>query len=234
MSVPYFRMSDANLIVWSNAFSAHLTATPVLFGVTADQASAYAIANAKFEAAVNVWRDNATRTPVAMDLKTAARENLLRMAKHLGNSIKSNPATTPAQREELGISARKTPSPVPVPEVSPAVEVIAVRGRVVTIGLGGGTGGSRWSRPAGVAGASVFTFVGATAPTDPTAWTFYGLFTRTMFDLQFEPSTVANTVWVTANWYNERGKTGVACSPKSINLPAATVVPQTNPLKIAA
>ncbi|MBC7785301.1 MAG: hypothetical protein H7144_15820 [Burkholderiales bacterium] len=31
MSVPYFRMSDANLLTWSNSFSQHLTAMPAVF-----------------------------------------------------------------------------------------------------------------------------------------------------------------------------------------------------------
>ncbi len=61
-----------------------------------------------------------------------------------------------------------------------------------------------------------------------------GLITKIKFNLTFERSTQANTVWVTANWYNERGQTGVACMPVSINLPAAAVVPQGKAMKIAA
>lgn len=153
------------------------------------------------------------------------------MAKYLVNSINSNPLTTDAQRDELGIKARKRPSPIPAPSVSPIIDIIRVSGRTVTIGLH--TQGKR-GRPTGVAGASVFTFVGAEAPADTAAWKFEGLITRTKFDISFEQSTTANTVWVTANWHNERGQTGLACSPVSINLPAATVVPQGKSMKIAA
>ncbi len=41
-------------------------------------------------------------------------------------------------------------------------------------------------------------------------------------------------VWVTANWYNERGETGAACSPISINLPASVALPSGEKMKIAA
>jgi len=46
------------------------------------------------------------------------------------------------------------------------------------------------------------------------------------------PTTLA--VWVTANWYNERGETGAACSPISINLPASVALPSGEKMKIAA
>lgn len=233
MSVPYFRMSDANLIIWSNSFSQHLTATPAAFFVTPAQATAYAALNTAFSDALAVWRDQSTKTPVASTNKKVARDNLLAMAKYLVNSINSNPATTDAQRDELGIKARKRPSPIPAPSTSPIVDVIGVSGRTVTLGLHATQAGKR-GKPSGVKGASVFTFVGAVAPTDPAAWKFEGLITKTKFDLSFDGTTSATTVFVTANWFNERGETGVACDPVSINLPAATVVPQGGKMKIAA
>jgi len=231
MSKPFYLLSDANLLVWSNEFSQQLSATPLLFHVSPEMAVSYAALNTAFDSALSTWRNQSTKTPVAMANKTTARENLLAMAKYLVNSINSNPLTTDAQRDELGIKARKRPSPIPAPSVSPIIDVIAVSGRVVKIGLH--TEGKR-GRPVGVAGASVFTFVGNVAPADTAAWKFEGLITKTKFDLTFEQSTAANTVWVTANWYNERGQTGVACAPVSINLPAATVVPQNRSMKIAA
>lgn len=233
MSKQFYELSDANLVIWSDSLSEHLTAQPLLFHVTPEQAAAYAGLNTVFGTALFVWRDQSTKTPVASANKKAARENLLAMAKYLVNSINSNPATTDAQRDELGIKARKRPSPIPAPGTWPIIDVIAVSGRTATLGLHATQAGKR-GKPSGVKGASVFTFVGDEAPADPAVWKFEGLITKTKFDLSFEQSTQANTVWVTANWYNERGQTGVACAPVSINLPAATVVPQGKAMKIAA
>jgi hypothetical protein len=233
MSKPFYLMSDTDLLAWSNSFSAHLLASPTVYGITEGQASAYQDLNTAFDTALTAWRDPSTRTPIAMANKTAARDNLLAMAKYLVNSINSSPDTTDAQRDELGIKARKKPSPIPAPSNSPIVEVLSVAGRVVTIGLHA-TEGSKRGKPTNVKGASVFTFVGAVAPTDPAAWKFEGLITKTKFDLSFIGPTEASTVWVTANWFNERGETGVACNPVSINLPAASVLPQNNAMKIAA
>ncbi len=233
MSVPYFRMSDANLLVWSNNFSQRLSATPAVFHISPEQAGAYAALNTAFDAALSAWREPVTKTPVASANKKAARENLLNMAKYLVATINNNPATTEAQRDELGIKARKKPSPIPAPSTSPIIDIISVSGRTVTIGLHATQPGKR-GKPKGVKGASVFTFVGDEAPLDPAAWKFEGLITRTKFDIDFANSTQANTVWVTANWFNERGETGAACAPVSINLPASQVVPAGANLKMAA
>lgn len=233
MSKPYYLLSDENLLAWSNTFSHHINAAPEQFGVTADQASAFEALTSTFNTTLAAWRDNSTKTPVAFQNKMTARGALVTMAKYLVSSINSNPATTDAQRDELGIKARKKPTPIPAPSQSPFVKVLSVSGQTVTLSLSATQAGKR-GKPSGVKGASVFTFVGAVAPTDPAAWKFEGLVTKTKFPLTFDGSTAAATVWVTANWFNERGQTGIACSPVSINLPAATIVPQPSSMKIAA
>jgi hypothetical protein len=233
MSKPFYEMTDTELAYSAGTFVGALEASPATYHVTADQVTAVETASNAFDDALAAWTDNATRTPVAMANKTAARETLLGLLAYLVNTINSNPATTDAQRDALGIRARKTPTPTPAPTTSPIIDVIATAGRIVTIGLHATEAGKR-GKPSGVKGASVFTHVGATAPTDPAAWKFEGLITRTKFEISFEGSTAANTVWITANWYNEKGQTGPACSPVSINLPAATVLPLGENLKIAA
>lgn len=231
MSKPFYSLSDTNLLAWSNNFSARLTATPAAFGLDGKKASSYAALNAAFDAALTAWRDPITRTPISMANKTAAREALLADARYLVATIDTNPATTDAQRDELVIKARKKSTPIPAPSVSPLIDVEAVNGQVVTLRL---HSEGRRGRPAGVQGASMFTFVGTTPPADTAQWKFEGLITRTKFDLRFESSASASTVWVTAFWYNERGQSGTACAPVSINLPAVPVVPVGENMKIAA
>lgn len=231
MAKPFYEMSDTELLAWSNAFSQNVTATPAAFGVTAAQASAYAALNTAFETALSVWRDQSTKTPVASANKKAARVALLDGAKYLVSTINSNPDTTDAHRDQSGIKARKRPTPIPAPSQSPMVDVISVSGRTVTIGL---HSDGRRGRPAGAAGASVFTAASDEAPADTAGWTFEGLITKTKLDISFEQSTAANTVWVTAFWYSARGQSGAACQPVSINLPASNPLPQGKAMKIAA
>jgi hypothetical protein len=78
-----------------------------------------------------------------------------------------------------------------------------------------GTGTTR-GKPAGVQGASVFSYVGATPPVEVTGWTFQGNTTLTTIDVTFASTLPPGTVvWFTAFWYNPRAKAGPGCSPVS-------------------
>ena len=232
MARPFYLLNDAGLLAWSNVFSAALTEHAAEFGITADQASQIAALNDGFATALSAWQNPTTRTPVTSTQKTDARLALIAGAKYLVNTINSNPATTDAQRSTLNIPIRKTPTPIPAPDQSPMIDVAAVNGRTVTLKLHNDS--AKRGKPASIQGASVFTYVGDTAPTDPSAYTFQGLISKTRFEITFPDSTTANTVWVTANWFNGKGQTGNACAPVRINLPASQPVPITATLKIAA
>src|SRR6056297_2434674 len=123
MTTSYLRMPDAELAIWSDNLAQQLTAAPAEFHVTAEQVAAYVTANTEFERALSAWRSNATRTPIAFVNKKTAREALLSLARYLVNSIDSNPVTTDAQRDQLGIRIRRKPAPVPVPSTAPIVDV---------------------------------------------------------------------------------------------------------------
>jgi len=232
MTKPYYDLSDANLLLFAENFSQRLTATPAAFQITPQQATALAALVGSFDTTLSAWHDPITRTPIASRNKEAARLNLINELRSLVPFINNNPATTDVQRDELRIKARKRPVPIPTPGQSPLIDIESVSGRTVKIRLHGD--GSRKGKPKGVQGASVFTFVGAAAPTEIEQWKFEGLTTKTSFDLNFAESASAGTVWVTANWYNERGETGIASAPKSVNLPASPVVPMGEKMKIAA
>ena len=67
-----------------------------------------------------------------------------------------------------------------------------------------------------MAGASVFSFVGATPPVGVFGWNFEGNTGRTIIDAQFAGTLAPGTVvWLTAFWYNPRAESGPGCSPVS-------------------
>ncbi len=238
MAEPFYRMSDGDFLAWAAAMSRHLTDAPPAFGISAAQAGAFADLLGGFDAALARWADPATRTPVASAAKRAARQFLLDGARHLVSTINSNPATTDAQRGELGIALRRRPARVQAPADAPIVVVEGTRGRSVTCRLV--APGSGRGRPAGARGAGIYSFVGPAAPTppsppnDPAAWHFEGLMTATRFTLDFARRTDADTVWVSAHWYNARGEPGPSAAPATVNLPANAPLPAEASMKLAA
>ena len=116
------------------------------------------------------------------------------------------------------------PSPVPAPSSAPQLEIGVVSGYTVKIKLHDSTSGSKRGKPAGVTGASVFSFAGATPPTDISNWKFEGNTTKTAVDVAFANTLAGGSqVWLTAFWFNAKSQSGPACAPVNTFLQGGSV-----------
>jgi hypothetical protein len=205
---------DADLLAWANAFSSKITATPVAFGLVAAQATAFAGLLTTWSADLAVATDPATRTRAAIAAKNASRAPLKAEARELARIINAFPSITNEQRIELGLTPRDgTISPINPPTECPSLRVVSAIGRILKIKLQG-QDTSRRGKPEGVAGATLFSFVGDEAPADIGQWKFEGSITRTEFDIEFPPTVAAGSkVYLCAFWFSPRSQSGPACEP---------------------
>jgi hypothetical protein len=104
------------------------------------------------------------------------------------------------------------------------LEVISVSGWTARIRLRPAGGAGRGKLP-GTAGASIFSYVGATPPANIADWKFEASVGRvTAIDLTFDSSLAPGTkIWTCAFWFNGRKESGPACAPVSANLPGGGV-----------
>ena len=168
-------------------------------------------------------KDPATRGQSTIFAKNEARVNLINEIRALARQIQGTQTVTNQQRQDLGLTVRAEPAPIPAPAESPKLDIVSSDGRVVKIKLHDGTG-SRRGKSAGVQGASIFTFVGATPPASIEAWVFQGSTTRTVTDVAFPIGLAPGaTIWLAAFWYNPRALSGPACDPVSYTFGAAGV-----------
>jgi hypothetical protein len=218
-----FPPSDNALLAWSTNFKNLITADPSVYGLTATLATAYGVVHTAYADALAACDPN-VRNKAAVVAKNAARTTLKTQATLLANTIYGTPTVTVAQKVELGIPPRSEPNPIPPPSTSPVLEVVSTNAWTARIRLKAGAGGGR-GKPAGTFGASVFSYVGATAPTDIGSWKFEGSTGRvTAIDVDFPNTLAAGTkVWLTAFWFNGRKQSGPACAPVSCNLPGGSV-----------
>jgi hypothetical protein len=215
---------EASLVTWSNNFSTLISATPTAFGLTAAQATAFATLNTAWVSAYNTAKNSLTRSPANIITKNAAKKLMIAEARQLAGVIQKFPTITNTQRSELGLNVPNTPSPVPVPSTSPAMEITSVSAWTVNLKLHDSTLGSKRGKPPGVNGAAVFSFVGATAPVDIGSWKFEGNSGRTKIAVSFDSSNPPGTkVWLTAFWFNGRKQSGPACAPITTNLQGGSV-----------
>lgn len=218
MATSFLPDTDAGLLAWSLNFSTLITANPTTYGLVIGDATSYDGLHTAYADALGEC-DPGVRNKSAVAAKNAARTALKDSARLLAKRIDGTATVTDAQKIELGLNVRALPSPIPAPANPPALDIVSVSGRTVRIRLHDSLDASRRGKPAGVAGATVFSYVGPTAPTDPSDYKFEGNTTRTQVDIVF-PDTVAPgaVVWLTAFWRNERDQSGPACAPVSTNV----------------
>jgi hypothetical protein len=159
---------------------------------------------------------------MAVSEKNDAKATLIAQIRLLAGIVQRFPGTTNAMRIDLGLPTRNPePTPVPAPSTAPLLEVKGVTARVVRLRLIDPANPTRRGKPAGVQGAAVFSYIGATPPVSLSDWKFEGNATRTVIDVQFPDSLAPFTlVWLAACWFNPRAQSGPASTPVSTNLGA--------------
>ena len=219
MASSYPPARESLLVPWSTNYDQKITASPTTYSLTPAMATAYNALHDDFVAKWNVCQVPSTKTPLAIEQKNAAKQLLIAEIRKLSRIVQNSPTTTDAMRVELGLPVPDvTPSPINPPTEKPVVEIVKVDGRTVTVRLRQPGSESR-GKPAGVLGATVCSFIGATPPADIAGWKPEGESTRTDFSVAFPASVPAGTqVWITAFWKNPRLMSGPPCDPISIYL----------------
>lgn len=226
MAVP---TRDSLLIPWGSNFDVKVTLSPPTYSLVAAQATAFHAAYTPYVTAYNAMmsaRAAGTQSKVLTSTTASAKLTLLKIARELYAIVQSSNAVSPANKEDVGVVVRKVhPTPIPVPGEAPGIAVIATVGNTVKIRLFDVTDPTRRRRPPGTDGASVFSFVGAAAPTEESGWNFEGNSGVSDVSITFPSGTPAGAkVWFTAAWFNGRKQRGPAASPVGTNMPGGAAM----------
>jgi hypothetical protein len=209
----YFPTRDSLLVTWANTFASVLSASPATYNSTAAIATAFQTVANDLASAYETCMEPATRTKGTIAQKNQARQTMKFEARKIVRAIYANPPTD-QQLIDIGLRPYDVePTPVPVPDEAPLLEIANVFGRSIRVNLKDVTGESR-GRPQGVAGAQLFSFVGNNPPAGEDAWRSEGNVMRNTILVEFPETVPAGAkVWFTACWFNPRGLTGPACTP---------------------
>jgi hypothetical protein len=216
MGRSFFGRTEAELYSGSIHFSQKISLDPAAYGLNQRHADDYAAANALWAAAYEAAHDPQTRTRGMVAAKNAAAGTIRAMAADLAGIINGTPSVTEAQKLNLGLSVRTTPSRIGPPTRPPRVDVLSVVGRTVALRIHDTTGRGK---PAGAAAAWVYTFVGEEYPADASQWRYQGAATRAKYSITF-PGFVpgGQPVWIRAAWVNPRQEIGPTSVPITTNL----------------
>lgn len=215
---------DAALLAWSLNFSTRISASPITYGLTAALATSYQTLHTSFANALAEC-DPDERNKILVAAKNAARTALKTQARFLNDLVQGTSTVTDAQKLELGLTVRQQPTPIPPPASQPGITILATMGNTVKLRLFDLTDSANRGKPAAVDGASVFSFVGAVAPTEEAEWNFEGVTSKTKIDIVFpETITPGAKVWFTAFWFNQRKQNGPAATPIGCNIPGGAAM----------
>lgn len=220
MSRDYIPSQEARLVTWSTNLKLKTAADAVAYGLTVAMATAYGLKHDAFVAAYQLANDPETRSPSNIKGKDLAKATLIQAARQIARLVQASPVTD-QQREELGLPVRDAePTPVGPPAQPPLVTLVSASGRTIRIRLQDPLAPTRRGKPAGVAGAAVFSFVGETPPPTLADWRFEGNTSRTTVDVAF-PASVPNwsKVWIAARWFTARLQDGPASAFLEASLP---------------
>jgi hypothetical protein len=219
MGKNFYNGTDAEVLAGSAGFSAKITATPTAYGLVAAQATSYAAVDAIYADAYATANDPVSRTKGNIAVKNAAKASLIGMASDLAKIINGTATVTDGQKLDLGLNVRAQPVPNPPPVFRPTVDLVSVVGRLVKVHIHDSESPSKRGKPALVLGAYVYSYVGATYPTDPSQWQFEGSSTKNTFDVLFPDSVaVGAQVWICATWINRKTETGPLSMPITTNV----------------
>lgn len=209
MAVPYLPSRDADLLTWSQAFSAQVTATPTAFGLVAGQATTLAGFVTAYASALALATNDSTRTRATVALKDTAKANLLFNIRTLVAVVQGYPAITPTQLSALGLTVRSdTRTPIDAPATSPLVSINGIVNYNARIVIADENTPSARRRPFGVVGMQLWTKAGGTAPVGIEGMTYAGLFTRTPTQFTVEGAALGQLLWMRGTWVDAKGQTG--------------------------
>jgi len=222
MAIPPFPQSrESQLNAWAESFAASISATPLVFSLTAAQATAFAALQNSFATSLATATNPLTNSKANIEYKKTAKDAMLNGAggaRQLVNIIQYAPNTTDDMRAQLNLRIFDgSPTPVPVPTEQPNIEVVKILPFGAQIRL---HGNQVTGKPAYVKGASVFTHVGPTQPTSMEQWTFQENITKNTMDVAVPTTTPpGSTMWITAFWFNNRMDSSPPTQPAiSVNI----------------
>ena len=164
---------------------------------------------ADYAARLTIARAPDTRTSPAISAKNLAKKALVARCRKVARIVQAHPATTAADRAALGLRERDVaPTPHRRPATRPTIHASAIGACRTMIRLADSESTSRAARPRGIIGALIWTRIGDDAPRDPGECTFAGLATRAIHRIEHPAEARNKSVWILAQWVNEKGDAG--------------------------
>jgi len=220
----FYPRPEAKIVAFTANLSQKLNSDPSLYGIPAEQASAYAELTRVFTALYRECNNSGGDSSTNYVAKETARVALEKATRPIVGTIKANRSVSDAMRVELGLGARPVRRRrIGQPESAPRVRVLDMGINTVKIRLEDSEV-MRAGKPRDVSGALIWMCAGENPPADKREWNFVGATSRVVTDMNFKQAIPPGTrVWIAAAWSNSRQETGPWSNPVFAYVPFGRV-----------
>ena len=157
----------------------------------------------------------------AVEAKDEARAGIEDTARETIRRIQADGRVTDAARRDAGLPVHKTTrTPLAPPTTAPRGQVIDTDRLEHTVTVYDSKTPTKKAKPHGVVGCEVFLCIADTAPTDPAAYTFKGVWTRSPERVAFKAEDAGKIANYLFRWLNSKGQTGPWSEATSATIPA--------------
>lgn len=200
---------DADFDAWSANFESQIDTEYAAYGLTTGQATAYTALDTAWRTAYAAAVNPATRTPVTVAAKDAARAAAVANARVLASIVNAFPGITNGQRTTLGLNPRGDgPTPVPAPTTQPLPAVVAYNPLQHVLQIRDVSTPASRKKPVGAIACQVFAKVGTTPPVDISECTLRGLYTKPFLTLDYDGADAGKQAYYICRWVTRRGLVG--------------------------
>jgi hypothetical protein len=209
--------NDATLDIYALNFKTIVAAGPVALGLTLADATQMTSVYAAWHAALAVATTPATRTAGSIAAKDTAKAVLITEIRSLTRRIQATPTVTAQQKTDLGIPVHDAvPSPVPVPDTKPALDLRGIDRQSHLILIADETTPTKKAKPRGAIGAEVYAFIGpagSPAPLDLKEFQFMGFASKSEFTINYNAADANKQATIVARWMTRKGELGPISNP---------------------
>lgn len=221
-------------MAWGDNVAAHIQTEFAKYGLTSAQSVEFISCLTATKEAVAEASNTTTRTHAKILARNDQVKLFRKQAMKTVSVVRGFSGLTNELLADLNIAIMPATRPSkPAPGFAPVVEKVRVEGHEVTVRIHGPGAGR--ARPEDVIGASIFSYVGPTAPTTAADYVFEGNTNQQLVTVTF-PESVApgSTVYIAAFYYNAKSENGPLSDPLPVTIQFGVTGASSEMLKKAA
>lgn len=208
---PYIPAQDSALDAWSANFAALITALPATYGLIAGDAVAINAVVTPWHAAYLLAINPATRTPVTIADKDAAKTAMLPVLRGYAQTISRDPSVANMDKTAVGVNLPNSARPpIPAPTTQPTLALVSAVHNQQTLSYKDQSTPTTKAKPFGVIGLDLRQKIAVAAATGPDDCAPLGVVTKSPTVIGTDSGDVGKLATYYGRWATRSGPGGKA------------------------